>query len=67
MTTTQYRITGTLRANVREEASDKAKVLFQLAPGAIVHADPARTKDGGWLPVILVRGWVHNTLLELIE
>lgn len=65
--TTQYRITGTLRANVREEASDKAKVLFQLAPGAIVHADPERTKDGGWLPVMLIRGWVHNTLLELIE
>lgn len=67
MADTQYRITGTLRANVREEASDKARVLFQLAPGAIVHADPARTKDGEWLPVMVIRGWVHRSLLEMID
>lgn len=63
----QYRITGTLRANVREEPSTDSRVLFQLAVGAIVHADPARTRDGDWLPVVMVRGWVHRSLLEVLD
>lgn len=67
MADTQYRITGTMRANVREEASTQSRVLFQLAPGAIIHADPDRTRDGDWLPVVMVRGWVNRGLLELID
>lgn len=67
MADTQYRITGTLRANVREEPSTDSRVLFQLAAGAIIHADPERIRDGEWLPVVMVRGWAHRSLLEMID
>lgn len=64
---TQYRVSTDKQANVREEASTKARVLFQLAPGAIVHLDPGRTPDGEWFPVVVVRGWMHKSTVKAVE
>lgn len=58
----QYRTTS--RANMRDEPSTKARIITTLADGVILHVDPDRTQDGEWLPVVLVRGWVHNSTVE---
>lgn len=63
---TQYRITTT-KANLRNEPDAKAGIVAVVEAGAIVHVDPDRTPDGEWLPVILVRGWVHKSVVEALE
>lgn len=62
----QYRV-GKSGANLREEPSVKARILTTLSHGTIVHADPGRTTDGDWLPVVIVRGWIKATVLEAID
>lgn len=62
----QYRITTT-KANVRNEANVKADVVAVMSAGAILHVDPDRTPDGDWLPVMIVRGWIHSSVVEAIE
>ncbi len=62
---TQYRATS--NANIRDEPDAKASVAAVVGAGAIVHVDPDRTPDGEWLPVILVRGWVHKSVVEALE
>jgi hypothetical protein len=64
--TAQYRVISDLRVNVREEGAADSRVLCQLSHGTILQADPWRTLDGEFLPVV-VRGWVHRAYLELIE
>ena len=62
---TQYRTVT--RANLRNEASAEAAVITTLATGTIVNVDTDRTPDGDWLPVVLVRGWVHQSVVEAVE
>ena len=64
--TMQYRV-GRNGANLREEPSIKARILTTLSQGTIVHADPGRTVDGDWMPVVIVRGWIKAGLLEAID
>jgi SH3-like domain-containing protein len=62
MPETQYRVNPT-GANLREEASTKARVLTLLAPGTIVHLDHV---DGDWL-YVEVRGWVHQSTVTVLK
>jgi hypothetical protein len=63
---TQYRVTTT-KANLRNESHVMAGIVSVLEAGAIVHIDTDRTPDGDWLPVVLVRGWVHQSVVEAVE
>ena len=62
----QFRVTAS-NANYRNEASLKAPVIAVLRNGTILHIDYDRTQDGEWLPVSLVRGWIHTSVVELID
>jgi hypothetical protein len=62
----QFRVSAT-NANYRSEASIKAPIIAVLRSGTILHIDYDRTQDGEWLPVSLVRGWIHTSVVELID
>lgn len=61
----QYRVK--VAANFREEEYITSKVRAVLAAGTIVNIDDERIPKGDWLPVLLVRGWMHKSVLEPIE
>ena len=68
--TAQYRTTA--RTNLRQEPSTASAAICQLNAGVIVHVDLYRTtdvdKDGHrWLPVVIVRGWLRDDVVELVE
>ena len=70
-TDTQYRARAN-GANLREEPSLKARVLITTAPGTVLHLAPERStepdKDGHyWIPVVFVRGWVRNDMVEELK
>ena len=70
MTPTLYRInppTGVKAANVREEASTSSRVVITLERGQLLTTDPDRTQDGEWLPVVFVRGWVHTSIVSVLD
>lgn len=52
---------------MREEPDIASRVVCQLSPGVIVNLDPERTKDDGWLPVVIVRGWLHESVVTVLE
>ncbi len=63
---TQYRII-TQQANVRNEPNKDAGVVAVLREGAIIHVDDERQPQGQWLPVLIIRAWVHGSVVEAME
>ena len=61
-TDNQYRTTA--RANLRDEPNVNAYRRATLEPGVILHVDPERQPEGDWLPVLLVRAWIHRSNIE---
>lgn len=57
----------TVAANLRQEPSLKAQVVTVLRSGSVVTLDVHRAKDGEWLPVVFVRGWLHKSVVEPLE
>lgn len=59
----QFTVTSE-QANFRQEPHRDGAIITKLFEGAIVHLDPDRKPEGDWLPVLLVRGWMHKTVVR---
>ena len=66
MDETQYRVIAA-RGNMREEPDGSARIRATFAQGTLVQRDPDREIEDHWIPVLLVRGWMHDSVIQPVQ